>query len=105
MSYVSNVAHVEGGSGTLVMPAHSPYDRQMLREHVNMLAGRVPTLTLGVHGVRWTVSRGHSTNSHCTTCTQTMGRLICSRNGDVDTSCLDCAMRPGHHAREKWGNS
>ena len=58
MSYASNVAHVEGGSGTFVLPTHSPYDRQVLREHVELLAGRVPTLTLGVHGVRWTISRG-----------------------------------------------
>ena len=105
MSYASNVAHVEGGTGTLVLPAHSPYDRQMLREHVEKLAGRVPTLTLGVHGVRWTVSRGPSADSRCTTCTQFLGTLSCSRGGDAVASCIECAMHSASDACEAWGNS
>ena len=105
MSYASNVAHVEGGASTLVLPAHSPYDRQMLREHVDMLAGRVPTLTLGVYGVRWTISRDRSGDSRCTTCTQFLGRLSCSRNGETVASCIDCAMHPGHNTGNERGNS
>ncbi len=94
MSYAPNVAHVEGGSGTFVLPARSPYDRQVLREHIEMLVGRVPMLTLGVHGTRWTVTRGPLPAARCTTCTQLLGRLSCSRGDAAVASCFDCAMQP-----------
>ena len=104
MSHASNVALVEGGSGTFVLPAHSPYDRQMLREHVESLAGRVPTLTLGVHGTRWTVTRDPLAESRCTTCAQFLGRLSCSRGDEALASCIDCAMQPGAEACEQRGH-
>jgi hypothetical protein len=85
----------------MVLPTHSPYDRQMLREHLELLASRFPALTLGVHGVRWTVRRGRSVDSRCSTCTQSLGRLSCNRGGDVVASCLDCAVHSGHNAREE----
>jgi hypothetical protein len=102
LSHAPNVAHVEGGAGTLVLPAYSPYDRQMLREHVETLAARVPTLTLGVHGVRWTVSRDLLADSRCTTCMQFLGRLSCSRGGEAVASCIECAMHPENDACEEW---
>ena len=105
MSQASNVAHVEGRSCTLVLQAHSPYDRQMLREHVEMLAFSAPTLTLGMHGVRWTISRGRSAESRCSTCTQAVGRLRCRRDDDTVASCIDCAMRSEIDASEDWENS
>ena len=101
MSHMPNVAHVEGGAGTMVLPTHSPYDRQMLREHVEQLAGRVPALTLGVHGVRWTISRRRSVDSRCSTCTQSLGRLSCSRAGETVASCIDCAVYSGSTCGEE----
>lgn len=99
MFYASNIAHVEGRSGTFVMPAHSPYDRQILREQVERLAGRGSTLTLGMHGTRWVVTRRTVADSRCTTCTQVLGRLSCSRADEAAVSCIDCAMQPGSIAR------
>jgi hypothetical protein len=89
----------------MVLPTHSPYDRQVLREHVELLARRNPTLTLGVGGVRWTISRRRSVDSRCSTCMQSVGRLSCNRGGEAVASCLDCAMYPGHNAPEERGNS
>ena len=103
MSYASNVAHVEGGSGTFVLPAHSPYDRQMLREHVDMLANRVSALTLGLYGTQWTVTRRPPADSRCTTCAQFLGRLSCSREDEAVASCIDCAMQPRSSAGEERG--
>jgi hypothetical protein len=105
LSHVSNVAHVEGGSGTFVLPVHSPYDRQMLREHVEILARRVSTLTLGLHGTRWTVTRRSSPESRCTTCTQSLGRLQLHRGDEAVASCIDCALQPGSNASEERGDS
>ena len=95
MSHLSNVARVQGGSGTLVLPARSPYDRQMLREHVEMLAGRVSTLTLGMDGTRWIITRPTPADSRCTTCTRFLGRLSCSRRDEAAATCIGCAISQG----------
>lgn len=105
MSHAAYVAHVQGESGTFVVPAHSPYDRQMLREHVERLAGRAATLTLGMHGTRWIITRPTPADSRCTTCTQFLGRLRCSRRHDAAAMCIDCAMQPGSNERMEGHHS
>lgn len=89
MSQVSNV-HVQDVSGTFVVPAHSPYDRQVLREHVERRGGRVSALTLG--GTRWLVTRLPAVDARCTSCTQFLGRLSCRRVDDDAATCIDCAL-------------
>ena len=91
MSYESNVAYVQGVSGTFMLPAHSPYDREIVREHVATRAGRGSTLTLGTHGTCWTITQDTPGDSRCATCTQFLGRLSCSRS-DEAAMCFDCAM-------------
>jgi hypothetical protein len=100
-----NVAHVEAVSGTFIVPAYSPYDRQMLRDHVETLAARGSTLTLGVHGTRWTVTLHGLADERCATCAQILGRLSCSRVDDEDATCIDCAMRPQHDTGAKGHNA
>ena len=95
MSETSNIAHVQGGSGIFVAPAQSPYDRQMLREHVERLVGHGSSLTLGLHGRQWIITRRSAANSPCSSCTQPLGRLSCSRGGEAGATCIDCALRPG----------
>ena len=95
MSETSNIAHVQGGSGTFVAPAQSPYDRQMLREHVEQLVGHGSSLTLGLHGRQWIITRRSAADSPCMSCTQLLGRLSCSRGGDAGATCIDCVLRPG----------
>lgn len=94
MSEKFNIAQVQGLSGTFVAPAHSPYDRQILREHVERLARHVPTLTLGLHGTRWIITHGNEADSRCTSCAQLLGRLSCSRGDEPSATCIDCALRP-----------
>ena len=95
MSETSNSVHVQGGSGTFVAPAQSPYDRQILREHVERRVGHGSTLTLGLHGRQWVITRLCVADSPCVSCTQPLGRLSCSRGGDVGATCIDCVLRPG----------
>ncbi len=95
LSQQFDVAHVHDASGTLVLPARSPYDRQMLREHVERRIGRGAKLTLGLHGTRWTVTPCAATDSRCATCTQFLGRVRCSRRNETTATCLDCAMQSG----------
>jgi hypothetical protein len=76
-----------------VAPAQSPYDRQMLRQHVEQLVGHSSTLTLGLHGRQWIITRS-SLDSPCVSCTQPLGRLRCSRGGDPGARCIDCVLQP-----------
>lgn len=94
MSEVSNIAHVQGRSGTLVVSTCGPYDRQILREHVEALAGRVSPLTLGVWGTRWTVTRRVAADPRCAACTKFLGRVSCRRRDEAAATCIDCAMQP-----------
>ena len=94
MSGVSNFAQVQGVSGTFVVPAHTPYDRQMLREHLTGRVGRLLTLTLGMHGKRWIITRHNATNPRCAACAQSVGPLSCDPGDGGCTTCIDCAMRP-----------
>ncbi len=105
MSETSNIAHVQRGSGVFVVPAQSPYDRQMLREHVERLVGHGSTLTLGLHGRQWIITRRSVADSPCSSCTRPLGRLRCSRGGAVGATCFDCALRPdGSDTREESTN-
>jgi hypothetical protein len=67
----------------------------MLREHVERLVNTVPTLTLGVHGAQWTITRRGVADSRCAACTQPLGRLSCSREGEADPACIDCVLHTG----------
>jgi hypothetical protein len=97
LSHTTDVALVEAGSGTFVMPTHSPYDRQLLREHVEGLAGRKEKLTLGVRGARWFVTRPIAMDSRCIMCAQLLGRLSCRRKNERNPTCIDCALQPGRN--------
>jgi hypothetical protein len=91
----SNIAHLRSTSGTFVAPAHSPYERQLVREHAGMLMSRSSALTLGMHGMQWIIRRCTPPDSRCATCTQVLGGLSCSRTDGADATCIDCAMQIG----------
>ena len=88
MSNESSIAHVHGASGAFVVPAHSPYDRQLLREHIELLAGIGTTLT--IDGTCWQLTRGAVTDARCTACSRRVGRLSCSRKNETKATCIDC---------------
>jgi hypothetical protein len=92
LSHVSSIAHVQAACGTFVVPAQSRYERQLLREHVEMLSGRVPTLTVGMDGTRWIVTRQTAVDSRCGRCTQALGRLRCRRGDERTSTCIECAI-------------
>jgi hypothetical protein len=99
LSQLANSAHVQGMTGTFVAPAQSPYDRQMLREHVETLASRVSPLTLGLHGRRWIITQRLPADGLCATCAQFLGRLSCRGGDDATVTCIECAMHPAGSAR------
>ena len=66
--HVSDVAHMQFSGGGLVMPADSPYDRQLLREHVQTLIQPGSPLQLRLRGNEWTVTRLSGVDPCCTAC-------------------------------------
>ena len=101
MSHATEVALVHQASATFVVPVHTPYDRQMLREHLETLATHGAPVTLDVDGTRWTIERHTPTHSPCRTCARFLGRLSCSRSGAAEASCLHCAIYPGAAGRRR----
>lgn len=98
-----NFVHVQSDSGAFVVPARSPYDRQMLREHLRIGVGESSVLTLGEHGARWIVTGDAAAGARCTTCAHFLGRLSCSRQAETAAAtCIDCALLPhGQGARRR----
>jgi hypothetical protein len=84
------MAQVQGDSGTFVVPAQSPYDRQMLREHIELLGGVGATLT--IDGNRWQLTRRAAADPGCATCTRRGGHLRCSRDNEETATCIDCVI-------------
>jgi hypothetical protein len=105
LSDILKVAEVQGVSGTFVAPTQSPYDRQVLREHIERLANRVATLTLSLDGECWTVARCTHTDVRCATCAQFVGGLSCSRAADPTVACIDCVLRSGNDQQTEGDNS
>jgi len=89
VSNQSSTAHLQGTFGSLVVPAHSPYDRQLLREHIELFAGVAATLT--IDGMRWQLTRRAALDPDCTACTRRRGRLTC-RTDQTTAMCIDCVM-------------
>ena len=80
------------GSG-MILPAKTPYDRDLLFEHVSSLAKRYGQVHLTVTGGRWTVAAATETNppGTCDRCTYPVRRVVYSRGRH--TLCPWCARR------------
>ena len=100
MSELANSAHVHAMTGTFVVPVQSPYDRQVLREHVERLASRVSTLTLRLRETRWIITPSATAEEPCAACAQALGRVTCRRVDDAAATCITCAMHPGRVGRD-----
>jgi hypothetical protein len=91
LSHVSEFAHVQCSSGGLILPAHSPYDRQVVRQHVQQLVGPIGSVQLGVDGNDWTVTRPNGQPHSCTECAQPQ-LLRCSRADGRTPICIACVL-------------
>jgi hypothetical protein len=92
LSHVSDIAQVQCARGGLVLPACSPYDRQLLREHVEKLVAPCGSLQLGLDGNEWTITRLREELSSCTGCSQPLRLLRCRRTADDTLRCIRCVL-------------
>jgi hypothetical protein len=89
------IAHVSFAGGGLFLPARSPYDRQVLAEHVRERVranGRVQVL-MGEH--LWMMHRNRGTTTYCARCGVAAG-IACHFSGSGEACyCVACALEEG----------
>jgi hypothetical protein len=89
---LNGIAHVSFLGGGIFLPARTPYDRQILLEHVAdrvHVKGRVQVL---MHDRRWLVQLNHGPSAmHCTSCNAPMDSVCVVDNGDLPY-CLRCVF-------------
>jgi hypothetical protein len=95
MSVLSKaIAHVSFPGGGMFLPARSPYDRQMLVEHVTNRVrskGRVQVL---LDEQRWMVYLNRGPRTACSNCGRAADSACC-RPADAGAAyCLGCALGP-----------
>jgi hypothetical protein len=101
MNGVANgIAHVSFRGGGLFLPARTPYDRQLLAEHVAArvrCSGQVQVL---LEDQRWLVSRSSPRGSaRCGRCGVALIASCSAAAGD-DAWCLTCALVDGERAAQ-----
>ena len=95
----SGVAHVSYKGGSVFLPAHNPYDRELIAEEVwrdSKLHGAVQIL---LNDDRWLVRRQRQTRIACAGCGRRSGASCYSGSRGDAPFCITCALsatRPPH---------
>lgn len=72
---MKNVAHISFKGGGLILPAQTPYDRELLIEHVEASTKRHGSIRLEVNRHYWTISVTDALRAVCAACSQWPKRL------------------------------
>ena len=67
---MNDIAHLSFKGGGLILPAYTPYDRQLLVECVEATTKRHGNLQLEVDGRHWTIRRSNGLLPTCVSCSQ-----------------------------------
>lgn len=86
------VAHVSWRDGAMFLPAHSPYDRQVLVEHVadRLRSGSPVQVLLG--GTRWMAHPPQGRSAPCRCCGSLRESTCHSSATHGEPVCLVCAF-------------
>jgi hypothetical protein len=93
---LDGIAHLSFLGGGTFLPARTPYDRQMLLEHVGDRVRSKGRVQLLIDGRRWIVCRNDSGfGARCVRCNALIGTACCSIAGDAAINCVRCAVSDG----------
>jgi hypothetical protein len=67
---MNDIAHLSFRGGGLILPAHTPYERELLVESVEAATKRHGHLQLAVDGRHWTISTSNGLRPVCDSCSQ-----------------------------------
>lgn len=91
---MKGVAHVSFEGGGLIVPAHTPYQRELLFEHVEASTKRRGDVQLRLNGRHWTISSSATPLEVCTGCPRSLDKL--TYRFDAQALCGHCARRAVH---------
>jgi hypothetical protein len=89
-----SVAHISFEGGGLIVPAQTPYERELLFEHLEISAKRHGCVRLDVNRAHWTISLRDGDQEACALCRRGLGSLI--YRFEDQTLCGQCARRALH---------
>lgn len=72
---MDHIAHLSFSGGGLILPAHTPYECELLVESVEATTKRYGRVGLEVNGRHWTISMGDRVRPVCVSCSQWPGNL------------------------------
>jgi hypothetical protein len=67
---MKDVAHISFEGGGLIVPVHTPYERELLVEHVEASTKRHGCIHLEVNRRHWTISMNDGLRAVCAACSQ-----------------------------------
>jgi hypothetical protein len=88
---LKGVAHISFIGGGVIMPSHTPYEREILVQHVEAATKRHGSVRLAVDRQDWTISVSAQHRAVCTRCSRRAGVLTYRFAGT--TLCTPCARR------------
>ena len=87
------VAHISFAGGGVFLPARSPYDRQVLAEHVGERVQAKGQVQVLMGDQRWLVRRNRSPlAARCASCGMTAVNACYSRGREEVCYCVACAF-------------
>ena len=66
---LKDVAHISFEGGGLILPVRTPYQHEVLMEHLEVSTKRHGAVRLDLHGRRWNIAVNDGPAEPCTTCT------------------------------------
>jgi hypothetical protein len=91
---MKSVAHISFEGGGLIVPAQTPYERELLFEHVEVSTKRHGCVQLDVNRAHWTISLRNGDREACAACSRCLDSLIYRFEGQI--LCGQCARRALH---------
>jgi hypothetical protein len=88
---MKHIAHISFHGGGLVLPAQTPYERELLMDHIEFAAKGKASIELDLDGRQWTVSSNSRRQEVCTSCDRQPGQLSFQRG--IQILCGQCARR------------
>ena len=88
---MKGMARIFFQGGGLIVPVRTPYDRELLFQHVEAFAKRHGHVGLELNRNEWTVSLSGTPPEPCAVCSRQLDALIYSLAGR--TICGHCARR------------
>ena len=88
---MKGVARISFDGGGLFLPAKTPYEREVLFEHVDRYAKRHGRVCVELNRREWNVSVSNSQPGRCTACERPLDHLTYALGGR--SLCLSCARR------------